>query len=155
MFPRGVLWFIAFKASRTGALFQSRNSGKSVPSRDNWFKRTGRIFAEYYLRIQYIRPLHGFGKHPRSSSFHFSGLALSLVLAADVPPIESEDSRAPFLKWRVGKQPHKLLHLTSRNPRIHHKHISLFPFLVHPCPFLSFHPTITRHAINYFVRRWT
>ena len=33
--------------------------------------------------------------------------------------------------------------------------ISLFLFLVHPCPFSSFPCTITRHAINYFVRRWT
>ena len=41
----------------TGAFFQSRNSGESVPCRDKWSKRTGRILAEYYLRIQYIRPL--------------------------------------------------------------------------------------------------
>ena len=33
----------------------------------------------------------GFGNHPRSSSFHFPGLALSLVPAADVPPTESEE----------------------------------------------------------------
>ena len=35
--------------------------------------------------------------------------------------------------------------------------VSLFLFLVHPCPFSSFHRTITRHAINYiyFVRRST
>ena len=41
----------------TGAFFQSRNSGESVPCRDKWSKRTFRIFAEYYSRIQYIRPL--------------------------------------------------------------------------------------------------
>ena len=29
----------------------------SVPYRDKWSKRTGRILAEYYLRIQFIRPL--------------------------------------------------------------------------------------------------
>ena len=33
----------------------------------------------------------GFGNHPRSSSFHFSGLGLSLVPAADVLPTESEE----------------------------------------------------------------
>ena len=41
----------------TVAFFQSRNSGESVPCRDKWSKRTRRILAEYYLRIQYIRPL--------------------------------------------------------------------------------------------------
>ena len=41
----------------TDAFFQSRNSGEIVPCRDKWSKRTGRILAEYYLRIQYIRPL--------------------------------------------------------------------------------------------------
>ena len=41
----------------TGAFFQSRNSGESVPCREKWSKRTGRILAEYYLRIQYIHPL--------------------------------------------------------------------------------------------------
>ena len=40
-----------------GAFLQSRNSGESIPCRDKWSKRTGRILAEYYLRIQYIRPL--------------------------------------------------------------------------------------------------
>ena len=39
----------------TGAFLQSRNSGESIPCK--WSKRTGRILAEYYLRIQYIRPL--------------------------------------------------------------------------------------------------
>ena len=33
----------------------------------------------------------GFGSHPKSSSFHFSGLTFSLVPAADVPPTESEE----------------------------------------------------------------
>ena len=33
-----------------------------------------------------VYSLFGFGNHPRSSSFHFSGLALSLVPAADVLP---------------------------------------------------------------------
>ena len=41
----------------TGAFCQSRNNGESVSCRDKWSKRTGRILAEYYLRIQYIRPL--------------------------------------------------------------------------------------------------
>ena len=41
----------------TGAFFQSRNSGESVPCKVKWSKRTDRILAEYYLRIQYIRPL--------------------------------------------------------------------------------------------------
>ena len=40
-----------------GAFCQSRNNGESVPCTDKWSKRTGRILAEYYLRIQYIRPL--------------------------------------------------------------------------------------------------
>ena len=31
----------------TGAFFQSRNSGESVPCRDKWSKRTGRSLAEY------------------------------------------------------------------------------------------------------------
>ena len=33
-----------------------------------------------------VYSLFGFGNHPRSSSFHFSGLALSLVPVADVLP---------------------------------------------------------------------
>ena len=41
----------------TGALFQSRNCGESVPCGDKWSKRTGRILAEYFLRIQYFHPL--------------------------------------------------------------------------------------------------
>ena len=40
-----------------GAFFQSRNSGESVPCRYKWSKRADSILAEYYLRIQYIRPL--------------------------------------------------------------------------------------------------
>ena len=31
----------------TGAFFQSRNSGESVPCRDKWSNRTGRSLAEY------------------------------------------------------------------------------------------------------------
>ena len=45
------------KANLCGAFFQSRNSGESVPCRYKWSKRTDSILAEYYLRIQYIRPL--------------------------------------------------------------------------------------------------
>ena len=41
----------------TGAFFQSRNSGESVPRRDKWSKRTSRILAAYCLRIQHIRLL--------------------------------------------------------------------------------------------------
>ena len=47
----------------------------------------------------------------------------------------------------------KLLDLTSWNPRIHHKHISLFLLLAHSCPFSSFRRAITPRAINSFVRR--
>ena len=65
----------------TGTFFQSRNSGESVPCRDKWSKRTWRILAEYYLRIEYIGPL-GSGTTLGLPSFHFSGLALSLVPAA-------------------------------------------------------------------------
>ena len=38
-----------------------------------------------------IFALWRFGNHPRSSSSHFSALALSLVPTADVPPTESEE----------------------------------------------------------------
>ena len=69
----------------TGAFFQSRNSGESVPCRDKWSK-FGRILFENSVYSPF-----GFGNHPRSSPFHFSGLALSLVPAADVPPTESEE----------------------------------------------------------------
>ena len=69
----------------TGAFFQSRNSGESVPCRDKWSK-FGRILFENSVYSPF-----GFGNHPRSSSFHFSGVALSLVPAADVPPTESEE----------------------------------------------------------------
>ena len=55
----------------TGAFFQSRNCGESVPCEDKWSFENS-VFS----------PL-GFGKHPRSSSFHFPGIALSLVLAPD------------------------------------------------------------------------
>ena len=48
---------------------------------------------------------------------------------------------------------HKLLHLTSWNPRIHHKRFSLFLFLAHPCPFSSFHHAITCHTITCFVHK--
>ena len=41
----------------TGAFFQSWNSSENGPCRDKWSNRTGRILAEYYLRIHYIRPL--------------------------------------------------------------------------------------------------
>ena len=44
---RGFLQFIAY----------AEMLPDSVPYRDKWSKRTGRILAEYYLRIQYIRPL--------------------------------------------------------------------------------------------------
>ena len=66
----------------SGVFFQSQNSGESVPCRDKSSKMASRILTEYYWRIQYIRPF-GFGNHPRSSSFHFSGLTLPLVPARD------------------------------------------------------------------------
>ena len=42
-------------------------------------KRTGRIWAEYLRRIQFFRPLSWGTTYPRSSSFHFSGVAPPLV----------------------------------------------------------------------------
>ena len=45
----------------------------------------------------------------------------------------------------------------TREPvhRVNNKHISLFLFLVYPCPSSSFHCTITRPAISCFVCRWS
>ena len=63
-------------------------------------KNFGRVLFENSVYSPF-----GYGNHPRSSSIHFSGLALSLVPAADVLPTESEEKRASFLEWRVGKQP--------------------------------------------------
>ena len=139
----------------TGTFFQSRSGGESVPCRDKWSKRTGRILAEYYLRIQYIRPL-GSGT---TLGLHLS-TSLDLRFHLFPQPMchkqSQRNSGYPFKNGELanGHNSHKLLHLTSWNPRIHYKHISLLLFLVHPCPFSSSHRKITRQAINYFVRRW-
>ena len=39
-------WDLLLSKLPTGALFQSRNSGESVPCSDKWSKRTGRILAD-------------------------------------------------------------------------------------------------------------
>ena len=59
------LWFIAFKASQTShwRFLSVTKQRRKLPCIDKWSKRTGRILAEYYLRIQYIRPL-GSGTTP-------------------------------------------------------------------------------------------
>ena len=143
---RGFLQFIAY----------AKMLPYSVPYRDKWSKRTGRILAEYYLRIQYIRPL-GSGTPLR---LHFStslDLCFHLFPQLMCDQQSQRSSGHPFWNSESANShnSHKLLHLTSWNPRIHHKPVSLFLFLVHPCPFSSFHRTITRYTINYFVRRWT
>ena len=95
--------------------FQPRNSGESVPCRRGQViqkdrQNFGRILFENSVYSPFM-----FGNHPRSSSFHFSGLAPSLVLAPDVPPTESEKQRASFQKGESANSHniHKLLHLTS------------------------------------------
>ena len=132
-----------------GAFFQSRNSGETVTCRDKWSKRTDSILAEYYLRIQYIRPL-GPGNTP---GLHLS-TSVDLHFHLFPHPMYHQQSPGssghPFQNGESANSHniHKLLHLTSWNPRFHHKRIFLLLFLVRPCPFSSFYRAITRHAIN-------
>ena len=81
--------------------------------------------VEFWQFLKSVYSLFGFGNHVMSSSFHFSGLGLSLVPAPDVPP-QSQKSSSENGESANSHNSHKFLHLTSWNPRIHHKRISRF-----------------------------
>ena len=104
-------------------------------------RSTGRIWAEYLRRIQFIRPL-GWGT---TLGLHIFPLFWSCSATCFTPDVqsswclktESEEARASFLeKWVAsGHYSHKLFNRTSWIHHIHHKQISPFLLLVYPSLF--------------------